>query len=182
MPIILSISQSEEEDSLKNATSSDGHMHMYDGAVNPIGTISYQSEYEGKKDLKNETSDIIDKFDGLAQDLDAGITGVSTLLGSGRPVTHNTTLFLEETPVTHNNGNATGLTLNIPSQAHNDNASSDEPKAASTVHDRIGALVSPTTTCGDGPFASPGVSDFTCRVSQRSNKGVKELASSMMKY
>ena len=85
------------------AISSDNHTHMHNSASNSIGTISYNSESEGEKDLRNETLDIIATLDGLAQDLDAGITGVSTLLGSERPVVaHNSPLFLEETPAAHN--------------------------------------------------------------------------------
>ena len=156
------------------AISSDNHTHMHNSASNSIGTISYNSESEGEKDLRNETLDIIATLDGLAQDLDAGITGVSTLLGSERPVvTRNSPLFLEETPAAHNKAHSRSqLTLSIPSQVHD--ASSDEPTVP-TVRDRIGAIgamLSPTAAGGTGPMSSPRLSNLIRRVSQRSNKGV----------
>ena len=91
MPII-------QEGSFKDAISSDDHTHMHNSALNSIGTISYNSESEGEKDLRNETFDIIAKLDGLIHNLDAGIMGVSTLLGRKWPVAHNSPLSLEATP------------------------------------------------------------------------------------
>ena len=82
MAIAQSLSQYEEEDSFNNATSSDDHMHMHNGMVSLIDKISYHSESKDANNLKNETSDISANFHGLAQDLDADIMEVSTLLGN----------------------------------------------------------------------------------------------------
>ena len=165
--------------SFKDAISSDNHTHMHNSALNSIGTISYNSESEGEKDHGNETLDILSKLDGLAQDLDDGITGVSTVVGSKRPVTHKSPLFLEDTPAAHNKAHSRAqLTLSIPSQVHD--VSSDEPTVP-TVRDRIGAMLSPTAAGGAGPISSPGLANLFRRVSQRSNKGVKNRDTSVLK-
>ena len=52
--------------SIKDTISFDDYMHMHNSALNLIGTISYNSESKGEKDLRNETLDIIAKVDGLA--------------------------------------------------------------------------------------------------------------------